>query len=112
MAVGAPRLVIPGLDLTFSAPRARYDSDRDAVTFSGDAGGQRVLCAVSREALEDHFGADGADQDGRLEIFRKNRSTFENMARTKYLTWPVEEIGSVLIKTDDVVQASATSADD
>ncbi|MGH6900722.1 MAG: DUF1488 domain-containing protein, partial [Geminicoccaceae bacterium] len=100
--VGAPRSIIPGLDLKFSAPHARYDSDRDIVTFSGEAGGGLVHCAVSRDALEDHFGADGVDQHGRLKIFRANRSTFEKMARTKYLTWPVEDAGSVLIKTDDV----------
>jgi hypothetical protein len=100
--VEAARSVIPGLDLTFSAPRVRYDIDRDIVTFSGEAGGRLVRCAVSGEALEDHFGADGVDQDGRLKIFRANRSTFERMARTKYLTWPVEDVGGVLIKTDDV----------
>jgi hypothetical protein len=100
--VGAPRSVIPGLDLESSAPRARYDSDRDVIIFSGEAGGRLVHCAVSGEALEDHFGADGVDRDGRLKIFRAHRSTFEEMARTKYMTWPVQDVGSVLIKTDDV----------
>jgi hypothetical protein len=54
------------------------------------------------EALEDHFGADDVDQDGRLRIFRANRPAFETMARTKYLSWPVEEPGSVLVRTQDV----------
>ena len=101
-SVGAPRSVIPGLDLKFSAPHIRYDLDRDIVTFSGNAGGDLVQCAVSGEALEDHFDADGVNQDASLKIFRANRSTFEKMARMKYLTWPVEDVGSVLIKTDDV----------
>jgi hypothetical protein len=90
------------LDLKFSAPRVRYDLDRDVVTFSGEAGGRLVRCAVGLEAFEDHFGADGVGQDARLKIFRANRSTFENMARTKYLTWPVEDPGSVLVTSDDV----------
>jgi hypothetical protein len=100
--VGAPRSIIPRLDLKFSAPHVRYDLNRDIVAFSGEAGGGPVHCAISGEALEDHFGADGVDQDGRLKIFRANRSMFEKMARTKYLSWPVEDIGSVLIRTDDV----------
>lgn len=100
--VGAPRSIIPGLDLKFAAPHVRYDIDRDIVTFSGEAHDRLVQCAVSGEALEDHFNADRADRDGRLKIFRDDRSTFEKMARTKYLTWPVEDPGSVLVKTDDV----------
>lgn len=100
--VGAPRSVIPGLSLEFSAPRVRHDLDRDIVSFSGEAGGRLVRCAISLEALEDHFGADATDQDGRLEILRAYRSTFEKMARTKYLSWPVEDVGGVLLGTDDV----------
>jgi hypothetical protein len=75
------------LDLEFSAPHVRYDLDRDIVTFSGKAGADLVHCAVSGEALEDHFCADEVNQDARVKIFRANRSTFEKMARTKYLTW-------------------------
>lgn len=101
-AVGAPRSIIPGMDLAFSAPRARHEPDREIVTFSGRSRDGLVRCAVSQDALEDHFGADGADREGRLKIFRANRSTFEKMARTKYLTWPVEDAASVLIKTEDV----------
>jgi hypothetical protein len=100
--VGASRSLVPGLDLEFSAPHVRYALDRDIITFSGRAGERLVHCAVSGEALEDHFGADGVDRDGRLKIFRAHRSTFERMARTKYMTWPVEDVGSVLIRTDDV----------
>jgi hypothetical protein len=100
--VGAPRAVIPGLTLEFSAPRVRQDLERDIVTFAGEAGGRLVRCAISGQALDDHFGADGGDQDGRLKVFRAHRSTLEKMARTKYLTWPVEDPGSVLIGSDDV----------
>jgi hypothetical protein len=94
--------MIPGLDLTFNNPPARYDFSRDIVTFEGNALGSTVACAVSREALDDHFGADGLGQDGRVEQFLKNRSKIELMARTKYLSWPVEEPGAALIRTVDV----------
>jgi hypothetical protein len=96
------RSMIPGLDLTFNNPPARYESSRDVVTFAGTALGSPVACAVSREALGDHFGADGLGQKGRVEIFNKNRSKIELMARRKYLSRPVVEPDSVLIKTADV----------
>ena len=95
------RSMIAGLDLTFSNPPARYDFSRDTVTFAGNALGSAVACAISREALDDHFGTDGLRQDGRVEQFLKNRSKIELMARTKYLSWPVDEPGAVLIKTMD-----------
>jgi hypothetical protein len=72
------------------------------VALSGEAGGGPVHGAVSGEALEDHFGADGVDQGGRLKIVRASRSMFERMARKKDLSWPVDDIGSVLIRTDEV----------
>jgi hypothetical protein len=100
--VGAPRSVIPGLNLEFAASPARYDFDRDIVTFSGGAEKGQVQCAISREALEDHFGADDLKPRERVEAFLKNRSQIEAMARTKYLSWPVETSEAVLLTTADV----------
>ncbi len=96
------RSIIPGLDLQFESPAVSYDHDRDVVCFFAKAGAEGVRCAVSREVLENHFGADGLDRAGRLRVFREYRPNFERFARTKYLTWPIEEPGSVLITTDDV----------
>jgi hypothetical protein len=101
-AVDGRRSLIPGLDLMFDNPPARYDASRDVVFFAGDALGSRVTCAISREALDDHFGADGLGQKGRVEIFLKNRSRIEGMARTKYLDWAVDQPGSILLKTGDI----------
>ncbi|MGA2792022.1 MAG: GSU2403 family nucleotidyltransferase fold protein [Roseiarcus sp.] len=100
--VDGRRSMIPGLDLTFSNPPARYDPVRDIVTFTGDALGSPVVCAISREALEDHFAADGVGEKGRVESFLRNRSKIELMARTKYMSWPVDEPGALLVKTMDV----------
>jgi hypothetical protein len=97
------RVTVRGLDLTFNNPPARYDFRRDVVSFVGEALGAQVRCAISREALDDHFGADGLDADGRVKQFLKNRSKIEHMARTKYLLRPVEEPDEVLIKTGDVL---------
>ena len=101
-AVGASRSSLSGIDLAFDNPAPRYDFARDIVAFKGKAFGQLVDCAISREALDDHFGTDGFDKDGRMEAFLRNRSKIEKMARVKYLNSPIEEPNAVLIKTSDV----------
>jgi hypothetical protein len=100
--MGATRSIVPGFDLKFSASSSRYDLDRDIVEFSGEAGGQTVRCAISREALDDNFHTDEMSNDECLKAFRDHRSLIETMTRTKYLAWPVEDIGSVLINSLDV----------
>jgi hypothetical protein len=99
---GALRSSVPGIDLTFNNPPARYDVHRDVVAFAGQALGQPIACAISREALDDYFGTDGLDKDRRIEAFLKNRSRIEKMARIKYLKWPIEEPDAILIKTSDI----------
>ena len=101
-SVGMARSVVDGLDLTFAAPVARYDSARDVVTFRGEANGESVRCAVSRETLDDHFRLRQATDAARLELFRENRSLFERMTRLKYMEWPIEKLDEALIKTEDL----------
>jgi hypothetical protein len=102
--LGRAREIIPGMDLTFSNPRVRYDSERDVVTFVAEALGNAVNCSVSRETLEDYFNAGSRNDAARLEAFQKNRSKIENLLRTKYLSWKVELPEAVLLKTADVEQ--------
>jgi hypothetical protein len=92
------------LDLTFNNPPVHYDYSRDVAMFVGQALGNTVRCEISREALDDHFGTDGLDQAGRIEAVRRNRSKIEQMARIKYLSWPIEEPNTILIKTADVTK--------
>jgi len=99
---GATRNLIPGLDLRFADAPPRYDFDREAVVFPGEDGRERVLCAISRDALDDHFGADGQTKEKRVEIFRRHRNEIERIARQIYLNRPVPSDGAVLIKTADV----------
>jgi hypothetical protein len=99
------RSITAGIDLTFNNSPPKHDFTRDIVTFEGEALGTKVSCAISREALDDHFGSAGTSgrtPEERLEMFRKNRSPIERMAREKYLYLPVEDIDAVLIKTMDV----------
>lgn len=109
-ALGRPREIIPGIDLTFASPPLRYDSTRDVITFTGTSLGHTVPCAISREALEDHFHADGLDQNGRIAVASKNRSRIERLMRSKFLSEPVEEPRAVLLTTTDVQALSAASA--
>jgi hypothetical protein len=97
-----PRRFLPELRLDFGDRQPRYEFDQDVVVFMAKDIGGDVRCEISREALEDHFGGDGLDREGRVELFRKNRSKIEHVVHTKYLSWPVEEPGVVLIKTSDV----------
>jgi hypothetical protein len=96
------RSVVPGLDLTFRNPTPHYIFDRHVVVFRGEANGEDVQCEISLEALQDHFGADGLTQKECVQRFLQNRSAIEAMARAKYLTQPVEQPGSVLLKTADI----------
>jgi Fic family protein len=86
-------------ELVFPAPEERYDSGRDVVVFWGLDRDQRIPCAISREALDDHF---RGDKRKKLEVFRENRPTIEEIARRKYLSGRVEPDGTVLIRTADI----------
>jgi len=110
MSLGRPREILPGIDLTFNSPPVRYDSSRDVIAFTGEALGHLVNCAVSREAMADHFDANNTDKGGRVQAFLKNRSTIENLVRTKYLSWPVEETEAVLLGTLDVEKLRARTS--
>lgn len=107
--LGRARKIVPTIDLVFNSPHARYDFARNIVTFVGEALGSPVQCAISCEALEDHFGTDSLDNAGRVEAFQKNRSKIERLVREKYLSWPVEEPELVLVKTMDVETLSNSS---
>lgn len=99
--LGRPRSIVPEMDLRFAAQAVRYDPMRYVVTFSGKALGSAVECAISWEALGDHFGA-GSGRTASLETFHQNRAKIERLARTKYLTSPVDEPETVFLGTDDI----------
>jgi hypothetical protein len=99
---GRTRDSLTGMDLQFDDTATRYDSTREAVSFSGKALGTPVQCSVSRETLEDHYGARDANRRGLIDAFRRHRAEIEALLRKKYLTWPVEEAGRVVLKTLEV----------
>jgi hypothetical protein len=79
--VAVSRSIVSGLDLQldlqFEAPAVGNDSDRDVAFCFGKVGMESIRCAISHEALEDPFGAEGLDQAGRLRPFREHSSTIE-----------------------------------
>jgi hypothetical protein len=86
-------------DLIFPDAEARYEFDRDIVVFWGQDGQTRVRCAISRDALDDHFKGDNRNK---LDVFNENRTAIEQEARTKYLAGDTEKDGAVLIRTGDL----------
>jgi hypothetical protein len=86
-------------ELVFPAPKERYDNSREIVAFWGQDRTERIRCAISREALDDHFHGDNRNK---LEVFAENRTAIENIARRKYLSGLIEPDGTVLIRTADI----------
>ena len=86
-------------ELKFPAPQERYISSRDVVVFFGQDGERRVLCAISREALDDHF---HGDHRNKLEVFRENRGAIEEITRRKYIAGKLEPDNTVLVRTADI----------
>ncbi|MEP2829953.1 GSU2403 family nucleotidyltransferase fold protein [Parvibaculum sp.] len=101
-ATGETRSTVPGIDLEFASPQARYDVDRDVVLFTGTSAGNRHRCAISREALEDYFGDFGGGEKLALEAFRNNRNLIEKLVREKFLHAPVGNAEETLLKSDDI----------
>jgi hypothetical protein len=60
---------------------------------------QRIRCGISEEALDDYFHGDNRNK---LEVFRENRLTIEDIARSKYLSGRTEPDETVLIRTADI----------
>ena len=85
--------------LVFTDPESRYESDR-GVSFRGRDGENRVLCRISREALDDHFSED--DRLRPAAAFAKHRKEIESLARRKYLLDQIEPDGSVLVRTLEI----------
>jgi len=85
--------------LVFDDQKFEFDGDR--VAFWGEDGKKRVLCRISRQAIEDHF----SDKD-RLRpkaAFEKHQKQIKALARRKYSFGQLEPDGTVMIRNSDVV---------
>ncbi|MGA7710526.1 MAG: DUF1488 family protein [Rhizomicrobium sp.] len=86
---------------TLAFPDQEFTNDFGiGIIFWGQEGKKRVRCAISREALADHF-SDG-DRLRPEAAFKKYRRDIEARARKKYLLGQLEPDGSVLVKTNEI----------
>lgn len=85
--------------LTFFNPAAFYDTSRKIIYFTGRDNKNEVICAVSKEVLNDYF---SGDHQSPLKCFIANREAIEQIARRKYLANQFENDGSILVKPADV----------
>lgn len=85
------------MTILFPAVEA-WDGNRDVVSFPAEINKQRINCAISWEALQDHFGGDNIPP---LEAFRSNRSVIEGVAERLINEQRFEQDGSILIRSKD-----------
>lgn len=86
------------MSITFP-PVEAYDFDKDTANFPADVNGKRIVCRISREALEDRFNGIG---ENILDCFRENRAAIEMKARTLIEKNRLESDGSILILSNDI----------
>jgi Protein of unknown function (DUF1488) len=78
-------------------PDAHWNDDRQIVQFYAVDQLNRIPCAISKEALDDHF-QNGANPP---DIFRSNRDPIEAIASKLIAHDRFESDGSILIRTSD-----------
>lgn len=92
--------------LSFETETYRWDFERHALAFVAHDGPKRVLCLISGEALEDHFGAVG-EREGMEAAFIGHRDAIEGKARQLYRAGRVDEQGRVLLRSADFQRPTA-----
>lgn len=84
--------------ITFVQTAPRY-TPSTTVAFDAELDGVHVVCEISAEALDDHFGAGSLDADALVAAFERNRAIIEAAARSKLpRRAPVERC--LLVSTD------------
>jgi hypothetical protein len=71
------------------------------VNFPAEDDGKTVLCRISYEALQNHFGLQGIDGQAAKTVFEQNRARIVSAAARKYAAGRGESDGSILIRTAD-----------
>ena len=68
------------MNITFPDRLPHYDANRLTLSFPATAGDAQVVCAITAEALEDHFGAASLREADLLGAFLANRAVIEKAA--------------------------------
>jgi hypothetical protein len=69
------------MNIQFPPDAPDYRDSNLTVEFAALVDGERVPCAISVEALEDHFGPDSLDSHGWIRAFDAGRTSIEAVAR-------------------------------
>lgn len=77
----------------------QYDFDRGIIIFWGKADDKSIRCAISVEALEDHYKSKSKKP---VKMFLENQSAIQHEAVRKYLNNRFESDNYILIKTGDL----------
>lgn len=85
-------------NLSFVASNPYYDAHREIVFFNSRDSEKRILCGITREALDDHYAPLNMDL---LKKFSLHQLEIEQIARRKYITNTLEQDQTILIRTTD-----------
>ncbi|HEV3104929.1 MAG TPA: DUF1488 domain-containing protein [Trinickia sp.] len=69
------------MQITFPQEPAEYCGRDLVLAFAALVDGERVQCAITAEALEDHFGARSLREQDVVKAFELNRHTIERAAQ-------------------------------
>ena len=67
------------MHIQFSDAAPTYDGDDFALHFVALIDGEPVVCSISAEALEDHFGAESVREDDLLPAFERGRARIRSV---------------------------------
>jgi hypothetical protein len=88
--------------LTFPRPIRGWDLRRNIVNFVGEDGGKPMFCAISMEALVDHFGAGKGGKHASLAAFDRWRLAIQQKASDKYAAQ--DHMSPILLRRIDFAQ--------
>ena len=81
------------------APQAMDDKTRYVIAFSALINGKPIECAISYQALRNHF---GADYDNPMPAFITYRQRIEQLATTFIRQDRFESDGNILLRSHDI----------
>jgi hypothetical protein len=85
--------------LTFPDSIRDWDRRRNLVNFRGEEDGNAMQCAISMEALIDHFGAGKGSKQACLAAFDKWQVPIRQKASDKYAA--LGRAGIILLRRED-----------
>jgi hypothetical protein len=69
------------MHIFFPDEKAQFSGTPPEIRFVVEVDGERVLCAISAEALHDHFAAAGPFEDALLASFKRGRHRIFSVCR-------------------------------